>query len=1589
MRKLKLSRIALFLVFTMVFLVSTGGMNTRVYAADNDAVIEQDVESVNAIEEETIKNEDEAVVGEDKEAPQGEKEETSVEDDKEISTEQKEEAVVKEGEETQLEEKEKDIVEEDKEAPQGEKEETSVEDDKEIPTGQKEEAIVEDGKGTQLEEKEEDIVEEDKEASLEEKETLPVLKGEESTNSPKLEVSENELEQPEKQSDEQLLESKSILPKYYIRFKEDNLSLEQGNKLKLEVESNWWGAIEWSSSNTDVVSVKRNWKNHKEAEVTAVGVGEATITVTTISIPQKTATCTVTVKSTSVKGISLNKKQLNLKIGDTETLDAAIEPENASNKQVIWSSEPKGQDVMDVDQNGRVTAKNEGTATVVVTTRDGGYKSECEVKVERRPVEGVKIKQGNEITLEPKESKQLIAKITPNNATNKNVTWSSDKPDIAEVLQNGTVTAGNPGIAIITVTTEDGKYEDSCKVTVDPGVFGAVTPIVEKVDYDYEAEEYTAYWGYNNTYCWEDGVPLDKGEDNWKSTLNGTIENMTDNTVPIGEDSVQKHTFKKGENHNQFQTKFTGESVTWRIIHNNGCCDSQDISATAYAKDAPVVVTGVDKIPDVTVNSIDIISSSLPVSVRVTFNNREPAEVNVEWNNGEQLPDDGSGLQVYKFTGSISNLPYEATNPGNLKASVNVIVQKKSVVDVEEFGDITVPYGTKQEEIVLPKEATISLSDNSNMKVPIKEWTSTPVYECNKPGDYNFQGELDLTTLEYTEESNVKVNVRVSTPPVRIKGSTEGRGTVDVQGAIGGATLKLYNTVGEVKSNKLDESKTEYQFTEVPITNGYYVTQIVNEIESEPSNSVNVTFGKFDILNKVTDNRDGTYTAVWGYTNNNTEKIIVAEGESIFSSGADTIIEGNKNPINVFEVGTHDSAFTTKFYRDDLIWTLTCPDGEKKSLIAEAGPEAEISKVGIIKDINVEYGTKLNDIEFPSTVKCALIIGNVPNNEGIDVEVNWEYDKTSYDGNKSGKYEFKGELVLPKGVTNTDKLQAEVNVIVDSKPYTPPYIPPTPSNPDKTPPVITLEQGTEIVELEIGGGKYDVKSNVTASDIKDGDITNSIKVTGTVDTSKVGEYTLKYNVKDKAGNAAEEVTRTVKVVNLVKGVNVIKDVFVPYGTSKDKIALPEKIQITLSDGSKSEVPVIWNEGKPLYNPNVSTEYIFTGVIDSSKLQYVKATSLKAEAKVIVEKRKVISVAELKNINVSYGMEQKDIGLPKIVGIKLSDDSNKIVSVPVIWDKSIPQYDGKIAKKYAFEGTLDLSVLKYVEETKLKAKVNVIVAPYEANGTSHKSHKSHSSSNTSDTAKPVITLIGDSKVILAFGTDYKDAGATAEDNKDGDITNKIKIGGDKVDTNKAGTYVITYNVSDSEGNKANEVRRTVVVEEEVIIPVEPEIPEGTPDKKKPVITLNGDTEITLNLGDKYEELGAVAVDDVDGDITDKIEIRVNGKDEKVNTDKEGTYVITYNVSDNAGNKADEILRTVVVKSAEEGEKDIVVPSDNVPEGTPNGAVKETAEVEVKGKEELPALPKTGGQSPLINYITGAFMVLIGLKIRKNTKEDDNE
>ncbi|MBN1128997.1 MAG: DUF5011 domain-containing protein [Chitinispirillaceae bacterium] len=171
----------------------------------------------------------------------------------------------------------------------------------------------------------------------------------------------------------------------------------------------------------------------------------------------------------------------------------------------------------------------------------------------------------------------------------------------------------------------------------------------------------------------------------------------------------------------------------------------------------------------------------------------------------------------------------------------------------------------------------------------------------------------------------------------------------------------------------------------------------------------------------------------------------------------------------------------------------------------------------------------------------------------------------------------------------------------------------------------------------------------------------------------------------------------------------------------------------------------------------------------------------------------------------------------------------------------------------------------------------------------------------DTEPPVITLKGANPLSLREGTPYVEPGWTVTDNRDTDLQDKVEVIGGPVNTTVPGRDTLTYTVADKAGNTAS-VKRIIVITP--IGPVNDTIP--------PTISLVGGIDIEIKVGEAFVEPGWTAIDNVDGDLTDKVTVReLNGKPiNPMNTSVPGTFELIYSVTDSAGNKM-EVGRTVRV------------------------------------------------------------------------------
>lgn len=229
--------------------------------------------------------------------------------------------------------------------------------------------------------------------------------------------------------------------------------------------------ISSSSSNEQVATAHSDY-------VKAIAVGRATITLHVRSIYDiytvKEASFDVIVNSRPVSGIELESEFSVIQVGTEMQIESKVYPTNATDKTLVWtSSNPQA---INVDQNGKVTALEQGTAEIRATANSGVFKSLVIKAQNEILIESFSIT--NTSDLNRGESRTLVCEVSPSNATNTQYTWESSAPDIISVDKNGKITAHKVGAARITATTSNGKTA-SCYIIV---------PVVEPLTFNLKVD---------------------------------------------------------------------------------------------------------------------------------------------------------------------------------------------------------------------------------------------------------------------------------------------------------------------------------------------------------------------------------------------------------------------------------------------------------------------------------------------------------------------------------------------------------------------------------------------------------------------------------------------------------------------------------------------------------------------------------------------------------------------------------------------------------------------------------------------------------------------------------------------------------------------------------------------------------------------------------------------------------------------------------------------------------------------------------------------------------------------------------------------
>ncbi|MGX5469772.1 immunoglobulin-like domain-containing protein [Bacillus toyonensis] len=415
-------------------------------------------------------------------------------------------------------------------------------------------------------------------------------------------------------------------------------------------------------------------------------------------------------------------------------------------------------------------------------------------------------------------------------------------------------------------------------------------------------------------------------------------------------------------------------------------------------------------------------------------------------------------------------------------------------------------------------------------------------------------------------------------------------------------------------------------------------------------------------------------------------------------------------------------------------------------------------------------------------------------------------------------------------------------------------------------PVLTVPFSTT---LHVGE-EFDPMAGVSATDKEDGNLTNKVKYKGNADTSKPGKYIVEYWVVDSKGVNATA-TRSV----IVKENEETPDM-------EPKLTAPTKT--TINVGDKFD-PMAGVSATDKEDGDITDKVTVDGNVDTSKPGTYELTYTVSDSK-------GHKVTAKQTVTVKQTVVPKDevpvLTAPTKTTINVGDKFDPMAGVSAT-DKE----DGDITSKVTVDGSVNASKPGTYEltYTVLDSKGHTVIA------------KQTVTVKQKVEEAPVLTV--PFSTTLRVGEEFDPmAGVSASDKEDGNLTNKIKYKGN-VDTSKPGKYIVEYWVVDSKGVNATATQSVIVKENE-----------ETPDME-PKLTVP--TRTTINVGDKFNPLSGVkAIDNADGDITDKVTV-----DGSVDASKPGTYELTYTVSDSKGHTVTAKQTVTVKQKVESKDEDPVL------------------------------------------------------------------
>ena len=906
-----------------------------------------------------------------------------------------------------------------------------------------------------------------------------------------------------------------------------------------------------------------------------------------------------------------------------------------------------------------------------------------------------------------------------------------------------------------------------------------------------------------------------------------TVEAATDNTPPVIElDGPATITITVDGTYNEQgavcdddvdpdkpatvggQTVDTGTAGTYTITYD--CTDTSNNAATQVTRTVTVTTAADTTAPVIELDG----SATITITVDGTYNEQGAV---CDDDIDADKPATVGGQTVDTGTAGTYVITYDCTDTSN-----NAATQVTRTVTVTTAADTTAPVI----ELDGPATITITVDGTYNEQGAVCDDDVDPDKPATVGGQTVDTGTAGTYVITYdcTDTSNNAATQVTRTVTVREAGPDTTAPVITILGS-NPVTVPVgttYNDEGAICEDVVDDSPTLSIFGSVDTTviGTHYIIYTCSD-ESNNSASAVMTV----IVTTATDNTppvielDGSAT------------ITITVGGTYNEQGA--VCDDDVDPDKPATVGgqTVDTGTAGTY-----VITYDCTDTSNNAATQ------------VTRTVTVEAATDNTPpvIELDGSATITITVGGTYNEQGAVCDDDVDPDKPATVGGQTVDTGTAGTYVITYDCTDTSNNAAtQVTRTVTVEAAT-----------DNTPPVIELD-GSATITITVDG-TYNEQGAVCDDDV---DPDKPATVGGqTVDTGTAGTYVITYDCTDTSNNAATQVTRTVTVEAATDNTPPV-------------IELDGSATITITvDGTYNEQGAVCDDDVDPDKPaTVGGQTVDTGTAGTYTITY-DCTDTSNNAATQVTRTVTVTTAADTTPPV--------IELDGSATITITVGGTYNEQGAVCDDDVDPDKPATVGGQTVDTGTAGTYVITYdCTDTSNNAATQVT--------------RTVTVTTAADTTPPVIELDGSATITITVGGTYNEQGAVCDDDVDPD--KPATVGGQTVDTGTAGTYVITYDCTDTSNNAATQVTRTVTVT-------------TAADTTPPVIELDGSATITITVGGTYNEQGAVCDDDVDPDKP----ATVGGQ--TVDTGTAGTYVITYDCTDTSNNAATQVTRTVTVTTA---------------------------------------------------------------------------